>query len=264
VAAKIKSDIEDANSQQSTIGQPRSRLRQWISQFDMIALSALVLSLMMAVINAYYFLRHAEIVVEPPSQILLYIDGDVEKNEGSLVAAVQLPMINTAGSDHGDLLTNASLELSTGQHFAMESIIEPTFVNNDQKTDCELGFRCVRTGQLFVKQDYNAVFDLPGGLASARFINFPIHNFNCTESASATKQDNGQGCEALSGLRAGLGGFPTKRKPITIHVEFVGDGQREISCDIEAMTNELREAALASGWLVLNCENGEVTGAPWL
>ena len=223
---------------------------------DPIALSALMLSVVMALINAYFVLRHAEIVVTPPKQVLLYIDGDTETGTASLVAAVRMPMVNTSGQDHGDLLSEAKLSLAQGTSFLMESAIEPVFVDKDQETSCEVGFRCVRHGQLFVKQDYNAVFDLPGGQASARYISFPVHSFNCQGDQSV--------CKYYSGVEASLDALPDQFAQIEVHLSFVGDGERVVACELEEFSKDLRQAVLDYGWLALDCTNGVVTGDPCL
>ena len=236
---------------------PRSPVRTWperIGEVDKLALGALLLSLVLAAVDIYIVARHSEIEVRPPEQIVLYLDGETGDPDAELVAAVQLPMVNTAGQDHGDMLDDATLTIAQDATFALEAFLDVTFVASDQETQCDVGYRCVRKPLLFVRQDYNAVFDIPGGSASARYLSFTLNNAYCT----------GTDCSDFDTISSTLDAFPDTSSNIAINLSFVEDGSRTITCELEAMTVEIIQAIVDYGFIALDCRNGQATGAPWL
>lgn len=229
---------------------------------DPVALAALLLSAVISLINAYYVVRHAEIEVRPPQQVLIYRDGELAAEEGApdpalMTVAVQLPMVNMAAQDHGDMLVDASIRLPDGTRFPFESAIEPIFVADTQSVECELEVRCVRLSNLLILQKWNQVFDLPGGMASARYLSFPVHSSYCESDAE-------QACAGYDTFRASVASLPSEEATIAIELEFAGDGTRHIECAIAPAGATDRGNVIYSGWTVLPCENGEVSGAPIL
>ena len=228
--------------------------RERLGKVDKLALGALVLSLALAAVDIYIVARHAEIEVRPPEQVVLYLDGETGDPRAQLVAAVQLPMVNTAGQDHGDMLDDASLTVGRDATFGLEAFLDVTFVSPDQETPCDVGYRCIRKPLLFVRQDYNEVFDIPGGSASARYLSFTLNQAYCT----------GTECTRYETLQQALAALPATPTPIDLKLSFVGDGSRTITCDLEGMTDEIRQAIEDYGFIALNCENGKTSGAPLL
>lgn len=222
--------------------------KRWFQ--DPVALSALLLSVVISLINAYYVIRHSEIVVQPPEQILFYRDGDV------VVAAVQLSMMNVAGQDHGDMLKSANIEMTGASRFRFESAVEPIITQEAETVECELQLRCIRFDNMIVLQKWNQVFDLPGGAANARYLSFPLSAVNC------------EGLEDLC-LRYSnpdpLGSvLPSSGETLKIRLSFSEDGEREISCEIDSLEQGARDYFERQGWVTTQCSRSDVSGAPIL
>ena len=253
-------DADRRSDVSATAGGEGGRWRRLFTGHDPVGMAALLLSLVLALINGYYVLRHAEVVVQPPQEILLFRDGRMASEPGEpdpalLFAAVRLPMINTAAEEYGDLLDDAFLRFEDGARFPLQALVEPTFRNATEDIECPLEVRCVAAQGLLIRQFFNIAFDVPGGSANARMVAFPLHSSYCEGPETA--------CAQFGTYRDALARLAAPGTPVFIDLAFVKDGEREVACTTSG--NEYVEETLTGiGWHVLDCDSATVTGDPIL
>ena len=119
-------------------GGPPPEPKPWYRRFS-LALSAFIMSVTITLINAFYSVRGSEIVLLEPEQVILYRDG--EGDQAVLAFAMQLPMINAAGGQHGDVMLKADLQPgSDSPRFRYQAVVTPVFTNIPNAADrCDLG-----------------------------------------------------------------------------------------------------------------------------
>lgn len=215
---------------------PTLRLEQSLS------LAAFVMSLGIALINAYYGLRGADIVASAPEQLIFYRDG--EGADSVLTVAVRTELVNVA-SDYGDVLRSATLRIErAGAVFDDQASLQTIFTGGaTTPPECEPSQRCLSLPGLFVTERTDEMFDIPGGGAKAVTLAFPVVAWNC-----ATKDKR---CAAAADFQRALALIPAKGAELTLTLKFQTDGERQFRCRI----GDLDRAYLAKiGWVSRPCE----------
>lgn len=210
-----------------------------------------IMSVTLAIINAFYALRGAEVVVQAPEQVILYRDGEGEQSVLNL--AMRVAMINAADSAHGDVLMKSSITFAGHDAaFAYSAELRPVFGHGEQLAEgCESGARCIGLPGLKVTELGETTLDIPGGGVRTLYAGFPLTEWNCEGADCAMFGDTGAAAAALAG------------KPLEaiVTLEFFGDGKRKMHCT----TRALDEAYLGeTGWMSMRCDPARVTGDPWL
>ena len=217
------------------------KMRRWLPTLS-LGLAAFVLSLAIALINGFYAVRGAEVVVQQPRSLLLYRDG--EGDQSILVIAVRAPMINTAAAEHGDVLMNSSVTLGAGgPRFSFQSIVQPV-LGGGEGEGCELLARCIRLPDLLVVEYPDAVADVAGGKAQVRTLAYGL-----TQSACAQASE----CERFQDFRsaiAQLGGKPIEAE---FTLQFNEDGRRTLVCRTAPLGKDLLTFLVDVGWVNLAC-----------
>lgn len=220
---------------------------QWLT----LGAAGFIMSVTLAIINAFYAVRGAEVIVQPPEQVLLYRDG--EGDQAVLNFAIRLAMINAADGAHGDVLMKSSLAFKgLDARFAFGTELTPVFGDDDQlASGCDSGARCVALPGLKVTELGETTLDVPGGGVKALTAGFPLVEWNCEGRDCAKFADADAAATTLAGK--GL-------EPI-VTLEFFGDGNRRMTCAARAID----EAYLKdNGWMSARCRTAGVTGDPWL
>lgn len=214
-----------------------------------LALSAFVMSLTIALIGAYHSLLGAEIIVQPPEQVIFYRDG--EDAHSVLSIAVRANTMNTA-TGYGDVLTSA--RISVGQNepsFKYDGIVKPIFVTKNSKiaSDCESDANCIRLNGLIVVQQPDELVAVPGDSAKGMTLGFTL---GC-----------GSTIENCNNYKDYLAGFDLIRRiPLTIRMvlDFHSDGRREIICSVGRLTRAKSQFLHDSGWVSAKCLTTSVSG----
>jgi hypothetical protein len=233
-------------------GEPPGEPKPWYRRFS-LALSAFIMSVTITLINAFYSVRGSEIVVLEPEQVILYRDG--EGDQAVLAFAMQLPMINAAGGQHGDVMLKADIQPgSDAPRFRYQAIVTPVFTNIPNAADrCDLGARCIAVPGLLVIERANEIVDIPGGAARSRYFSFVAASENCRNPVPA--------CQAYGDFNRAVAQLGTRPMKIVVRVEFYGDGERTIECDTEPVhADYLRQI----GWVGLACQRAAVSGDRFL
>ena len=208
-----------------------------------LGVAAFVLSLTIALINGFYALRGSEVVVQQPESVLLYRDG--EGDQSVLMLAIRAPMINTAASEHGDVVMDTTAKLAgDGTRFAFQSIVQPVLGGGEDNTGCELRARCIRLPSLLVVEYPDAIADLPGGAANVRTFSFALTQGNCSGPDACARYGN------FAAAVAALGGKPLEA---SFDVEFFDDGERTLRCTTAPLDEELTGFLADVGWINLPC-----------
>lgn len=215
-----------------------------------LGLSAFMLSLVMALISAYYALRGPEIVARPLEELLVYRDG--EGANAVAVLGLRLQLINTASSEYGDLLMEAEARLGdNGAWYPIQSEIEPVFTA--ERPDCALGSRCHYLSNLVVIERGVDIIDIPGGAARSFFVTFALSPTVCDGKPAD--------CQAIADFTSGARRLSQGRQSVTIKLKFNGDGERRLHCTFDAMDPDFLRSY---GWQSVACEDSSVFGGKFL
>jgi hypothetical protein len=225
----------------------RTRMGQlWAAQ--PLAVSAFMLSLVIALINAYYAMRGSEIVVQRPEQVLLYRDG---QGEGSILAlSVRVPIINAASGEHGDVMTGASVRFRhlPRVSFSFQSIADPTFV--EQTTDaCPSGSRCIKLPGLLISERQDDLVSSPGGSALVRHLSFPILADTCSGPPDQ--------CQRFGNWTKSMPLVARDQMEVRVILRFYSDGERTLTCRVDRVDAQYLNRF---GWATLPCTQSRVSG----
>ena len=226
--------------------------RPWYRRLT-LALSAFIMSVTIALINAFYAVRGPEIVVPDPTEILLYRDG--EGDRAILMMAIKVSMINAADGGHGDVLLDGTFEPRIGgPAFRNVTTINPVLTDLPNAAErCDLGSRCISLPGLLVMERPDQILDLPGGAARVHYLAFAIAPWNCAEG-SASCDGHGNFDRATRALGNG-------QADMRVRLRFHGDGVREIICSGGTVNVPyLRQV----GWTSNAGARCRVSGDPWL
>lgn len=226
------------------IDQPRRqrfRFAPTLKIEQSLSLAAFVMSLTIAAINALYALRGAEIVVDPPTQLILYRDGTGDQSV--LTGAVRLAMINVADG-YGDVVKDARLTIGRGgSSFAYQGTLNTVFVaEGDMRAkECELGMRCLELPGLRVVERFDEILDMPSGAARAFTLSFPAVGWNC----------KGSGCGGYGTFEAAVRQVASAREA-RVEVGFHSDGRRLLRCRIDSIDSDYLAKV---GWISVPCKD---------
>jgi hypothetical protein len=232
-------------------GDPAAPAAKALHQRDPLALAAFILSMTIALINAFYFVRGAEMVVLPPEEILLYLDGQGPDAVPSF--AFRVGMINAADGQHGDALLDAELQPTSGAPaYQFESVVTPIFAEN--VAECSEGHRCVSLTGLTVLDRGDEVIGIPGGTARSLYLAFPMSRPRCLGSERT--------CSDFSSLPQLV--RMIAERPITLRVglRFYDDGRRTLRCSVGNLDAEQLRFLHDYRWVTLPCRRSDASGGP--
>ncbi len=234
--------------------EERERIREaWYRRIT-IGAAGFFLAVMLAAINAFAALRGSVIVVQPPEQIILYRDGEGDK--AVLTIAMRLAMINTADSQHGDVVMGAAISpIAGGPAFKFAgTTVKPVFTNDPSAASkCDIGVRCVALPGLLAIEQGDEIIDIPGGAVRAPYLAYPVTDWNCEGNDKACTQF-GTFDQAVQLIAKGPSRF-------VVSVDYYSDGKRRIVCEGRAVDLAyLRK----TGWMTVSCKKADVAGAPFL
>ena len=216
----------------------------------MVAAGALMLSLVIATINAYYAMRGPEVVLQPPDQILLYRDGEGEY--AVLTVAAPILIINASSAEHGDVMVEATLKAGEhGGRYRYATLVQPIFTEDARaaREKCEVGVRCIVFDDLVVVERTDEIVDVPGGSAKSRYLAFHLVPPNCQGSKAE--------CARFPDYRRSLAAIDNRPFEVEIKVDFHSDGSRTVVCRApKADLSYLKEV----GWTALPCVVADVRG----
>jgi hypothetical protein len=254
-AADARQDEETAEAVVAAVAAAERR-RRFLSvpQENVIALGALILSLVIALINVYYAVRGPEVVVQPADQVILYRDGEGE--HAILTVAVPVMMINAASAEHGDVMVEATLEPGRGGgRYPYQTLVQPIFTQDTAgaKQKCEVGTRCIVFDDLVLVERTDEIIDIPGGSAKSRYLSFQVTPPACKGPRAV--------CDRYRDFNAAVAALQGKALALTVKLQFHSDGTRTLTCplgrmDLSYLTDH--------GWTALPCEAGKVTGDRFL
>jgi hypothetical protein len=250
-AADARHDEETAEAVVAAVAAVQRRGR-WLSvpQENVIALGALILSLVIAIINVYYAVRGPEVVVQPADQIIFYRDGEGE--DAILAIAVPVMMINAASAEHGDVMVEATLKPGPGgDRYRYQTMVQPIFTQDTAgaREKCEVGERCIVFGDLVLVERADEIIDIPGGSAKSRYLSFHLTPPNC-EGPRAV-------CARYPDYAAAVRRLDGSAMALTVELEFHSDGRRRLTCPLGRMDLSYLKQ---QGWTAIACQGGKVTG----
>lgn len=221
---------------------------RWIT----LSLSAFMMSLTATLINVFYAVQGAEIVVQPPKQVLLYRDGEGENSV--LSAAMRLELINTSSS-YGDVLLGMTIApTADGPSFGQEGLAQLAAApdGRTRAENCELGAHCTGHDGLLVIQRNDSIMDMPAGSARALTPYFWLVGSTCEGSKET--------CTAYANFDRAVDVLSRKPLEMRVRLKLQNDGEREIVCG----AGPLDAAYLRDiGWTQLACTQATVSGDTW-
>jgi len=207
------------------------------------------MSLTIALINAFYFVRGAEMAVLPPEEILLYLDGQGANAVPSF--AFRIRMINAANGQHGDALLDAELQpVPDAPAYQFESVVAPIFAEN--VGECREGHRCVSFRGLTVVERGDDVIGIPGGTAKSLYLSFPLSRPRCIGSEQTCSSFS-----RLSQLARMIAGRPIA---LRVALRFYDDGRRILHCSVGKLDPEQLRFLRDNRWVTLPCQRSAVSG----
>jgi hypothetical protein len=233
-------------------GSPEQMEREaWYRRIS-VGAAGFFLAVMLSVINTFYSIRGAVIVVQPPEQVVLYRDGDGDK--AVLTLAMRVAMINATDSQHGDVLMEAAISpMKNGPKFAYAATVQPVFTSDPRAgDDCEIGARCIAHNGFLAIERTDQIIDIPGAAVKAPYFAYPIASWNCDGDAAA--------CDKFANFDTAVTALAKAPSDFTVRVEYYSDGDRTLTCRGRAIdVNYLR----SRGWMTISCKEASVEGAPF-
>ena len=251
-SAAVEADKPPAgNGAQTTERSENASPQSW-RRYLSLGLAAFILSITIALINVFYFLRGAEITVLAPEEVILFRDmGD---GSGVLSFAVPVSMINGA-RDRGDVMLDAELRVfAGGPDFQFEAAVRPIYSN--PHVPCEsAATRCIALPGITIVESEDDLISVPGGAALARHLSFAMTPSRCLGEA--------RDCARYAQLPLAGRTIARHRLSLRVRLNFHDDGQRIIECDVGILSREQRDWFRANGWVTLPCARSEVSGEPF-
>lgn len=226
--------------------------RPWHRQIT-LAMSGFMLSVTLALINAFYAIRGSDVVVQPPEQVILYRDG--EGSKAVLTFAMRLAMINAADAGHGDVLMDASIEpIADGPSFRYAAEVQPVFTSDPEAASkCALGARCIVLPGLMAIENGDEIIDIPGGAVRAKYLSFPAAEWNCDGGERA--------CAGFANFPSALRALSGRPLKVSVRVRFNSDGKRDLTCATRPVDADYLRTR---GWTTMSCSAAKVSGGPLL
>jgi hypothetical protein len=199
------------------------------------AAAGLLLSVTVAAVGFFSYLRGSDVDVVPPTQLLFYKSGNV------LSVAVRLPLVNQA-ADYNDVVTGAEIRLyEGGPVFESSGVVEPVFNDRDDPNEsirfCQAQRRCHYSKRMAISEAPDDLVIVPGGGATARYYAFQLY---CLATV----------CRGFSSHTNALRTLDRRPLDIAISLKFHSDGQRRITCRTEAIDADY---VLNVGWQTVEC-----------
>ncbi len=250
-AIEAKQDEETAEAVVAAVTAVQRR-GHWLTvpQENVIALGALILSLVVALINVYYAVRGPEVVVQPADQIILYRDG--EGDDAILGIAVPVMMINAASAEHGDVMVEATLKPgSDGDAYRYQTLILPIFTQDAPaaREKCEVGTRCIVFSDLVLVERTDEIIDVPGGSAKSRYLSFQLTPPACDGPRPL--------CDRYPDFKAAVARLNGRPLTLVVQLDFHSDGRRVLTCEVPKLDLSYLKQ---EGWTALACKDPTVTG----
>jgi hypothetical protein len=188
VQNKPSPDDERQNRDIASTRRALRRLNLEITAEAVVAMAALILSLVTALTQIWLTASPPKISALPVEDGLFYWDGN--KYGAVLAVAVQSTLINTSSADHGDLVEKATLDIRVAGlrtvSFPLQSLIEPHLVDDPETVSarCAVVDRCLSLDGLVVVEPFGHLIALPGGGARSDYLSFALTKWSCKGSGN--------------------------------------------------------------------------------
>ena len=155
----------------------------------LIGLSALFLSLTVALISAVLAWIGPQVRIFRIDDLMLYRDGQV------VVLAAKIPLINDANAQFGDTVTQYTATLLDRDGRAIATFrgdqrIQALAIDQSRAMAerCDLDARCLALEKLLLIERELTLLDLPGASSRTDYIAYPLTGWNCTGPEKACVQ----------------------------------------------------------------------------
>ena len=246
--------MDEQESSPSPHADGKSPAEPWHKRLSVaLSLAALIVSVPMAFLNAWSFLRGPEVAVLEPRGVLLYKHPG--RDSAVLAVAMRVVMTNTSTSQN-DLFREAEAELrftDDGPSFGYNGPIAAVMAPADSPAqECGPTARCILLDRLRVVEEASeeaGLIELPSGQVRSRYLSFRITTSRCT-GASAICNDFGEFDRALRRIST------LRPLTITIRLKFWGDGDRIVRCRVTGFDPAYIRVR---GWQTQSCRPGTVS-----
>lgn len=210
--------------------QAKPRRRPRVTEVT-VAMAALLLSGSAFLINAGLYLRGSEIAVLQPDHVFLYRDSGPYGSE--LWMAAPAAIINAARPDYGDVVTQASVAVSSSKappgRFRYGAVVEPVASTQVDRgvESCALGARCIPATGFYAVERPARLLDVPGGSSRFEYLAFQISDANCDGAPAYCATFNGFDA-AVRTLRA------QPALVFGVRLRFHFDGNKILECRLPA------------------------------
>lgn len=218
---------------------------------------AVTLSVITLATSAWFSVRGSVVTAVPPASVFFYRDAG-EGAGAVLTAGVDTSLVNSASSNHGDILTRITMRIDrpgdADPEFDYTTLVVPVFSEQaeTQAAQCPVTARCVvNDGQFLTIESPRRTLDVPGGSSLSEYVGFVLQQGNCSEGGS---------CDAFKDFdsaAAALASAPSLT--IRFHYRLHSDGEKVAVCRLD-----LRRAGQPpqwfaqhlerKGWAILSCE----------
>jgi hypothetical protein len=153
-----------------------------------VAASAFLLSLSIALVQVWLALRGPVISARPIDRAIVYRDST--GSGAAMEMAVRLTLFNSAAGDYGDLVERAVLQLrASGMGdvaFPFESTVQAHMVDDPKHAPdrCDVDSQCLALGSLVIVDHGNRLIAVPGGQARSDFLAFGLTQSGCRGAAA--------------------------------------------------------------------------------
>lgn len=151
-----------------------------------VASAALVLSLTTVLTGAWYGLRGSVVTAVPPESVFFYRDTGGEGASSVLTAGVDTALVNSASSNHGDVITRITMEIDLpgdkDPAFNYSVLVTPVFTTTatEQAQNCPVTARCIVNYDEFLTiEEPRRTLDVPGGASRSEYIGFVLQKEGC-------------------------------------------------------------------------------------
>lgn len=222
-----------------------------------IGLAAFALSITIALVNVYYFLRGSALAALPPEEISIYLVGTEEK--ARIFFGVRTSLINAATGSYGEVLLDSELRPGLdAPAFRQEAMISAPMAYDE--TACKAPVSCVRFGDSMVIEHEQEVIEVPAGAARAFYLSYPLTATRCTEQGDHWISP----CDAYGGpFRQAARMIFARPLTIRIRLQSFGDGERVIDCDLPGISRKQWDFLVGYRYATLTCLRTRVSSSQW-
>lgn len=219
---------QGAKSEGAETRRTLRRLSLEVTAEAVVAMAALVLSLVTALTQIWLATSAPKISTLPIENGLFYWDGN--KYGAVLAVAVQTTLVNTSSADHGDLVERAVLTVQAPGlgvvSFPLQSLVEPHLVDNPETVAarCDVADRCLSLDGLVVVELFGHLIALPGGGARSDYLSFALTKWSC--------KGEDKTCARFANFPAAAGALDKRRLTLRLDLRFRGASPKSLQCTL--------------------------------